>query len=172
MKLTVQSIARHLELVLQKDQCHFSASGSNLSGLDGCLQHILLSLLTIDISKETMSISWKKICLKKRKKKSQSHLLSFHHHTWEKKGNWPYAACEQSAFHALVEIHPCLAKLSALCMFFRGLLKFGCLISLKAWSAQHPLWPKALEWERDFFFFISPEGAPLNSLALIEHIQG
>lgn len=68
VKLTVQSIARHLELVLQKDQCHFSASGSNLSGLDGCLQHILLSLLTIDISKETMSISWKKICLKKRKK--------------------------------------------------------------------------------------------------------
>lgn len=74
--------------------------------------------------------------LVKRKKKSQSHLLSFYHCSWEQKGNWPRAACEQSAFHALLEIHPCLAKLSVECMFFRGLLKFGCFISLKTRSAQ------------------------------------
>jgi len=44
------------------------------------------------------------------------------------------------------------AKLSVVCMFFRGLLKSGCSVSLKARSAQRLLWPKAVEWESDYFF--------------------
>lgn len=93
--------------------------------------------------KENNGDSWTKFACKKRRK-SQSHLLSFCCHTWEQKGNWPYAACEQSVFRALLEIHPCLAKFSVVCMFFRGFLKFGCFISLKAWFVQCLLWPKAV----------------------------
>lgn len=102
-------------------------------------------------------------CACKEKKKSQSHLLSFYHCSWEQKGNWPCAACEQSAFHALLEIHPCLAKLSVECMFFRGLLKFGCFISLKTRSAQGC-------WMGEGLF--SPKRAWLNSLCWLSTSKG
>lgn len=71
----IQSIGRHLECVIQKHWC-FSARGSNLCGSDGCLKHILLLLLTIDILKKTRSIFWNKFLLAKKRKEKKRNLIA------------------------------------------------------------------------------------------------